>query len=239
MPSFFRLLDIHFSTTYTSSQRVFFLDGGAELGEFFKRLTAFLVVLSFCSVLQLSAVAAPCRDDNEKAPSDSIEKAGDSPQIAAEKEATAPTVKKKRSALPWVLGGLGVVGITILLLSKKSNSKDKDSTLWNFVFHPRSEYGTISDTSLVFKFTGSASSGSITAYNSNNVFINGSGSYEIVSESVSIRWNSFAGGNTIDNLVLSGKVIDSNTYGGTILEGRFFSGTMIFDVSGTWDARKK
>ncbi|HNX96621.1 MAG TPA: hypothetical protein PKK12_02980 [Candidatus Aminicenantes bacterium] len=209
------------------------------MGKLFKILTASLVVLSFCSVWQLSAVASPCRDDNEKAPSDSIEKADDSPQIGAEKEATAPTVKKKRSALPWVLGGLGVVGIAILLLSKKSNSKDKDSTLWDFVFHPRNEYGALGDTSLVFKFTGSASSGSIAAYNSNNVFINGSGSYEIVSDSVSIRWKSFTGGNTIDKLVLSGKVIDSNTYGGTILEGIFVSRARIFDISGTWDARKK
>lgn len=209
------------------------------MGKLLKKLTASLVVLSFCSVLQLSAMAAPCRDGKENAPSDSIEKADDSPQIGAEKEATAPTVKKKHSTLPWIIGGLGVVGIAILLLSKKSNSKDKHSTLWDFVFHPRNEYGTLDDTSLVFKFTGSTSSGSIAAYNSNNVFINGSGSYEIVSGSVSIRWKSFAGGNTIDNLVLSGKVIDSNTYGGTILEGIFFSRARVFDISGTWDAHKK
>ncbi len=205
----------------------------------FGRWISLLVIVSFCCATQLSASPGSGKGEDKKATSETIEKTAESPQIGVEKEASSSTTKKKHSALPWVLGGLGIAGIAFLLLSKKSNTLDKQTFFWDITFHPRSSYGAIQDISLILKFSGSDTSGSVAIYNSSNIFINGSGSYSFNDNVISIRWKSFSGGNTLDNLVLSGLVANDNTYNGDILEGVYFSGTMIFNITGTWNAIKR
>lgn len=172
-------LDIHFSSFYTSSQRACLLDGGVELGKFSNKLTAFLVVMAFFSVLQLSAFAG-----NEVAAgknSASLEKnsSDEFPQVGAEKESASPTIKKKHSALPWILGGLAVAtGVVLALTVFKKKAENYDiQGLWNINIQTKDTF------SWKCNFIGSTSNGEVLviAYNDEVVM---KGQYSVVGSNV-------------------------------------------------------
>jgi hypothetical protein len=94
------------------------------LRDHLRRYVAALVVVSFCCVMPLSASPISGRAGDDKTTSETIEKAFESPRVGAEKEAASPTIKKKHSALPWILGGVGFATIVAALLMCKPDTYD-------------------------------------------------------------------------------------------------------------------
>jgi len=236
-------LDIHFSSFYTSSQRACLLDGGVELGKFSNKLTAFLVVMAFFSVLQLSAFAG-----NEVAAgknSASLEKnsSDEFPQVGAEKESASPTIKKKHSALPWILGGLAVAtGVVLALTVFKKKSEEFDirgnwdvnytisNTIWPC-------HGTLS-------FTGSPSAGKVFAtllvQISEDGLVNsymGSGDFSINKNRLTFSWHDKF---LPVNFSFVASVVDSKSINGTVVGKLDVSGGNPVELlNGVWVALKK
>jgi len=194
------------------------LIGGAELGKHFRRLIAFIVALSFCSVLQLSALDAPFSGCDDKAASETVEKDVESPQIGAEKEAVNPIIKKKRSALPWILGGLGLAALIISLIVSKHNKYDIRGK-WALRIHTKIEVNWICS------FFGGINNGTFSVLVNDEVVEKGE--YQTDGKSVNFQFV----GRAEDRRNFSGEFTNKNEMKG---------GMAVYNPAyiGTWDASR-
>ncbi len=166
-----------------------------------QRWIALFVALTFMWLLQVSSMPLRAAGGNEQMSSASAEQGPDYYEAIAQKAAPA----KKKSILPLILIGVGVLGVTaaVLFLVVLKTKYDITGT-WNFVFTVGSTSAT-----LKFTFTGTKDSGSyITA--ENPMF---TGSYTVDKKNVSMTIN---GDPTIQ---FSGQFTEKDKMTGTYIQG--------------------
>ncbi|MBN2399505.1 MAG: hypothetical protein JXI33_04105 [Candidatus Aminicenantes bacterium] len=96
-----------------------------------QRWIALLVTLTFIWLLQVSKLPLNAAGNSEQVRAAHAEQEPDYFEAIAQK--TAPA--KKKSILPWILIGVGVLGVTAAVLFLVVLKKDYDITgAWNFVF---------------------------------------------------------------------------------------------------------
>lgn len=161
---------------------------------------AWLVIGTFVWLLQVSTMPVAAAGTTEQVSSVGSEQGPDYYEAIGQKAAPA----KKKSILPYVLIGVGVVAVTAVVLFLVLKSSYDITGTWNFTF----TYGGANST-YVITFTGDKKSGSFSC----SVNPNLSGIYEVDVEKVNLIL-------TVNpSKPFSGQFSDKNTMNGTMIEG--------------------
>jgi hypothetical protein len=164
-----------------------------------KKWIALFVALTFMWLLQVSTMPVAAAGTTEQVGSASAEQGPDFVEAAGHKVAPAP----KKSILPIILIGVGVVAVAAVLILVVFKTKYDITGSWTFIFTgPSSVIFTIT-------FTGTKASGNyVTAGNSGLA-----GTYIVEDKNVTLTVNSFP------TIQFSGQFTDKDTMTGTYVEG--------------------
>ncbi len=115
-----------------------------------KKWIAFLVALTFIGLMQISVMPVAAAGTTEHVGAATAEQGPDMVEVVRHKAAPA----KKKSILPYVLIGVGVVAVAAVLFLVVFKTKYDITGSWNFVFTD----GVVTE-SITFVFTGTKDSG--------------------------------------------------------------------------------
>jgi hypothetical protein len=206
------------------------------MGELFRRLMAILAIISFCSVSLLSAVSG--HEDSSKEKAITLEKsaADESPQVGAEKESANPSVKKRHSALLWILGGLGVSAVvfSVLLLHPKKEIYDLRGK-WEAIYQRIEKNDQAQGT---LEFSGNNVSGDCLAQLTftGGIGYIGKGNFIKSNNNFTIHWHSY----NIDHIfVMNGEFTSTNSIKGNLLVQDELPGGIFYTLfTCTWTATR-
>jgi hypothetical protein len=179
---------------------------------------ALFVALTFMWLMQVSTMPVAAAGSTEQVSSAAAEQGPDYYEAIAQKAAPA----KKKSILPWILIGVGVVAVTAVLFLFVLKTNYEIGGTWKVTY----ESGSV-DT---YTFAGTKESGTYTT----SVGLC-KGTYAVDGKNVTITWTGWTGGIHIytASWVLIGKFDSKTTISGTYTGVNFFG-----PFSGTWTAVK-
>jgi hypothetical protein len=181
------------------------------MGKKQQKWIALLVICTFVWLMQASAMPVAAAGTTEQFSSAGTEQGPGFLESAGQKAAPA----KKKSILPYIIVGAGVLAVTAAVLFLFVPNKYDITGTWNFTFTYRSTNSTFSIT-----FAGDRKSGSFSC----SVNPTLSGTYAVDGKKVTLI------STQIPSFPFSGQFSDKNTMNGTMTEG---------SVSYTWTATRQ
>jgi hypothetical protein len=169
---------------------------------------ALLVVCTFMWLMQAGTMPAAATGTTEQVGSAGTEPGPDYLEAVGQKAAPA----RKKSILPYVLIGVGVVAVTAVVLSLALKSSYDIIGTWNFTF----TYG-VTNSTFAITFAGDKKSGGFSCPDNPTL----SGSYAVDGKKVTLVLT------PLPSVPFSGQFSDKNTMHGTMTEGA---------ISYTWTA---